>query len=88
MCQTCNTQTRLSLTGEALHLVLLTQGSALAVGIDLGNDNFVLGVLKGVGEFFVLGCEGFTVTASVHVITQSIHGSLQDVPPRGKTVIG
>lgn len=60
------------LTGEALHFVLLTQGSALAVGINLGNDNFVLGVLERIREFFILGCEVFAVTASVHVIIWNI----------------
>ena len=82
-----NTDTRLSLTGETLHLILLAQGPAVAISINLGNNNFVLGVLKCICELFILGCEGFAVTTRVHVTTQIIHELLQNVPPRGKTVI-
>jgi hypothetical protein len=72
------------LTREALHLELLAQGSALAVSIHLGNNNFVLGMSKRVREFFVLWCEVFAVTANAHVIGKNIRESLRNVPPGGE----
>jgi len=51
------------LTRKARHAILLTQGLALTVRIDLGDSNFVFGVSKRIREFFVLGCEVFAVTA-------------------------
>ena len=63
--------TRLALTGEARHPILLTQGFSFAVGINLSNNDLVLDVLERIGEFFILGCEIFAVTASAHVITRA-----------------
>jgi len=75
------------LTGKTRHAILLTQGLALTVRIDLGDSNLVFSVSKRIREFFVLGCEVFAVTAimgmSLHR-TVMHHGLLCDIPPRGK----
>jgi len=49
-------RTRRSLTGVAPYAILLTQGFALTVSIDLGNNNFVFGMCKRIREFFILWC--------------------------------
>jgi len=51
------------LTRKARHAILLAQGFALTVRIDLGDSDFVLSVSKRIREFFILGCEVFAVTA-------------------------
>ena len=51
------------LTREALDAILLTQGLALTVCIDLGDNDLALGVFKRICELFILGREVFAVTA-------------------------
>ena len=53
-----------SLTWEARYTILLTQGFALAVSVDLGNNDLVFGVFKCIREQFVIGCEIFAVATT------------------------
>ena len=64
--------TELVLTWEAADTILLTQGFALAICVDLGDDDLVLGVLERIGELLIYGCEVFAMAAGAHVVKPNI----------------
>lgn len=74
-------------TGIAIHFILLTQGFALAVSINLCDNDILLSVLERIGELLVLRCEVFAVTTGAYVIIPNIRGLKQNAPPRGKAVV-